>query len=64
MVMYGGMVPRRAAQFTCDPAWSFFAFTFGFLNADYAFSRLKYRAKSLIPDPHRFVVTAEQIAHH
>ena len=50
----GGFLPRRFSQMSKDPCWCFFAFTCGMWLGEYPVLWLKFGAKSLIPDPHRY----------
>ncbi|TPP47489.1 hypothetical protein CGC21_30655 [Leishmania donovani] len=50
----GGFVPRRFAQFNRDPWWMFFIFAIGAWAGEYPAMQIKYNARDLVLDPHRY----------
>ena len=61
--MLGGFVPRGWAQAAKDPAYCFFVGSLGFWLGDYLTMSLKFNAKSLIADPHRYLYNTH-MDHH
>ncbi|KAG5475919.1 hypothetical protein CUR178_03633 [Leishmania enriettii] len=51
----GGFVPRRFSQFNRDPWWMFFIFSAGAWIGEYPAMQIKYNARDLVLDPHRYV---------
>nr|8AP6_R Chain R, ATPEG4 [Trypanosoma brucei brucei]8AP6_r Chain r, ATPEG4 [Trypanosoma brucei brucei]8AP7_R Chain R, ATPEG4 [Trypanosoma brucei brucei]8AP7_r Chain r, ATPEG4 [Trypanosoma brucei brucei]8APA_r Chain r, ATPEG4 [Trypanosoma brucei brucei]8APB_r Chain r, ATPEG4 [Trypanosoma brucei brucei]8APC_r Chain r, ATPEG4 [Trypanosoma brucei brucei]8APD_r Chain r, ATPEG4 [Trypanosoma brucei brucei]8APE_r Chain r, ATPEG4 [Trypanosoma brucei brucei]8APF_r Chain r, ATPEG4 [Trypanosoma brucei bruce len=54
-MLLGGFVPRRFSQFNRDPCWMFFIFSVGFWLGEYPAMMIKYNARDLVYDPHRYV---------
>lgn len=55
MIILGGYIPRRFAQWAQTPTWSMFAAGWGFITFEVVWGAQLVSAKSLIPDPHRFL---------
>eukprot|EP00796_Vickermania_ingenoplastis_P008651 gene8651-6078_t len=55
IMFLGGFVPRRFAQFNRDPCWMFFIFSVGVWLGEYPAMQIKYNARDLVLDPHRYI---------
>ncbi|CAJ1027984.1 hypothetical protein IOCL2690_000523900 [Leishmania lindenbergi] len=55
IMFLGGFVPRRFTQLNRDPWWMFFIFSVGAWIGEYPAMQIKYNARDLVLDPHRYV---------